>query len=472
VRSLTLALLVLLANPVRAQLTAPELSEARTALIAYDLRGSTTAVLADLTRFLDVAEDGDRREARYLRAVAATDLLILASSQIVERVRGEVAEALGVAPAELDEFLLGELRAVDLGAYRSQVAECRWALGLLRGGDAAELRAGEGLRRDILYVHRMVDALGLPDTIERLAAYGEDPCARPGPCVLSGFAEDARRAVDALLEAEAALVRLEGIQEAGEPLTASMATLVATDVAVLRTTTLHPAPSLPERVHGVGVRGDPARPELLFIVEPDRVLYGFATAIRVSGGAVHLVSPGSPALPRTAEIPWVDDRRTVVVPHEELTEQAQALLVSHSLDRVGVAVSGDVDAFRMSRVLASLSAAGITSPDLIARGLRGEARRVRVEVSLEDEFARSPLHLFIRMGGYTLWSGGRGESIPRIRDPRGRLRFDLSTLEERAALAPETRGQLRYMTSVDWQTVLDAAFHLPEEAWPLTVFLH
>jgi hypothetical protein len=80
--------------------------------------------------------------------------------------------------------------------------------------------------------------------------------------------------------------------------------------------------------------------------------------------------------------------------------------------------------------------------------------------------------VYVRQGGYSLRREGRLIDLPRVREDEG-LRFDLAGLEERAAAGRAQTAALRYMSSVEWRHVLDAAFHLrPDPDSELRLQLH
>ncbi len=458
------------APPARADLTAQELTRARQQLQAYDVHGGTVAVLSDLSRFIEGAEGADLREARFLRAAAATDLVLLSMGGTTPTLRAEVASALGVSEPELVPWLQQELQRVSFGVYQPVAEESRWALDVIESGevDPHVLHDGHGERRDMLYVHAVVDALGREGDIERLAEFGADPCAEAdatsgAPCDLSMFAPSGRRAVDALREASRALTRLERIAASGEPLMGSLAGIVAADGAILRTTEIHPTPAFAEglAIRGVGSRGVAAHPELLVVVEPGRVRYAYVPAARVVGERVVVTTAGEPTLPRWASFDVRDDHRAAVVPYEDVTAHFAALQRQRPHGTVGVASSGEVTGIEMSRILVSLERAGLPTPTLVARGLEGEARELHIRLVGEDEGA--PASVYIRLGGYSIHLGTHLIDMPRVRDGDG-LHFDLAGLARRTAAGAAEPAALRYMSSVAWADVVDAAFHLRPDA--------
>lgn len=446
-----------------ADLTADELREARRQLHEYDLHGGTARVLERLTRFIVDAEGADLREARFLRAAVATDLLILGMSGTAPEQRGHVARAVGVAEPELAQWLDTELERVSFGAYQSVAEESRWALRVVQSGeiDPRTLHDGQGERRDMLYVNAVVDALGREDDISRLAQFGDDPCADPSaPCELSMFAPQGRRAADALREAANALDRLEQLAHADEPLMASMAAIVAADGVVLRTAQIFPIPRFDSglAVHGVGSRGEPAHPELLVIVEPTLVRYAYVPSVRVMGRDVRVVSERSPALPSWASFSVHDDHRSAVIPYSDVEAHFRAMQEREPHGTVGVACTEGVTGLQMSRMLVSLEAAGVPTPLLISRGLENEARGVHVRIVGEEDFG-APTTLYVRLGGYSLRRNGHLIDVPRVRAEDG-LEFDLARLATVSEAGAAQPASLRYMSSIEWPHVVDAAFHM------------
>ncbi|MGE0785769.1 MAG: hypothetical protein AB7S26_08775 [Sandaracinaceae bacterium] len=464
---LFLAALVVGGSSARADLeVADELRAARHRLTRYDLAGGTAEVLADLTRFIEHADGADLREARFLRAAVATDLLLLSLGEAGDPVRADVARALGAPEAQMFGLLDRELERVSFGVYAEVAEESRWVLRTIQSGvvDPDELRTGRGERRDMLFVHAVVDAIGAEDDISRLAAYGTDSCGTSlDDCPIPMFAASGRRAVDALREANDALTRLERIAAVGEPLVQSMAAIVAADGAVLRTCEIHPTPRFDSRyaVHGVGTRGTASHPELLVVVEPTAIHYSYVPGVRVGQTGIELSLARTPALPSWASVPLRDDHRTAVVPYEDLEARFRTLQEASPHGTVGLAARADVSAFTMSRVFASLEHAGMPTPELVSRGLEDEARAVQVRVVDEDD-VHAPTALYVRLGGFSVRvPSGRIVELPRLRGEDG-LRFDLRGLETLVADADaaERPASLRYMSSVEWGTVVDAAFHM------------
>lgn len=450
-----------------ADLTADELRAARRQLHEYDLHGGTARVLARLTRFIGQAEGANLREARFLRAAVATDLVILGMSGSAPQVRGDIAQAVGVSESELMAWLDGELERVSFGVYQPVAEESRWALRVIEDGDIDPhvLHDGEGERRDMLYVNAVVDALGRDDDIARLAEFGEDPCADAAvPCGFSMFAPQGRRAADALREAANALARLERLAQTNEPLVASMAGLVAADGVVLRTAEIFPIPAFDSGlgVHGVGARGEPAHPELLVILEPGVVRYAYVPAVRVMGRDVRVVAGRSPALPSWASFQIQPDNRTAVIPWDDVTTHFRAMQERESHGTVGLAITAGVTGLSMSRMLVSMQSAGLPTPLLISRGLEDEARAVHIRVIGEEDF-RAPTTLYVRLGGYSLRRNGHLMDVPRVRAEDG-LQFDLARLAQVSEEGAEQPASLRYMSSIEWPHVLDAAFHMRPRA--------
>lgn len=453
---------------------ATELARIRRELVTYEPDGGTLRALRDLNGIVARTLRGPtQREARYLRAVAATDLLLIARSRRDDGATRAVAAALGLAPDALVGALDRELADLEVGAFAEAARECRWSLAVLarRSADARTLREGHGARRDVLFVSAVVDALGRDDEIARLARLGAEPCGAE-PCALAAFTAEGRRAASALREASLALARLERVAEGGDPFAASLAGVVAVDGAVLHTAELSLTPALPG---WLGARaaggGEPSRAALILVVRGDAIDYAYVPAARLRGGEVELVSPGEPALPSFASLPLADDGRAALAPLEALIAPLAALREPLGAEaRVGIAAEDGVQAWTMSRVIVTMVRAGYAAPDLLARAGSGEARSLPVDLVMGQE-AEADLAVFVRLGGYTLRDGHGARDIPRVRDASG-LRFDVDALARSARPRRGARASLRYMGGVSWGAVLDAAFRLRAAPAPLGLVLY
>jgi len=441
----------------------------------YDVGGGTQDLLRRLTDVIARSEGADSREARFLRAVAASDMVLISHGQGRSRLRADVAGALGVEADRLVPFLQQELASLDMGVYADVAGDCAWALEAVerRLDDPRFLHDGSGERRDVLYVNAVVDALGQPDETAQLSALGETVCAEgEADCAASAFSESGQRAIGALREANAALSRLERISETGEPLLASLAALVAVDGAVLRSSAIRPTPSVPLEmgVHGVGSRGTEASSDVVFVVDASGIRYSHVPTVRIARGEVVLEATASPALPAWGSIPFRDDGRAAVMPYDALIAPLEAVSREVPGARVGLAASSGVPSIQISRVLLSMVRAGMSGPALLGRGQSGELRSLPVELRMGDDQSQ-PVELFVRMGGYTLERRGRSLDIPRVRDEAG-LHFDVAALERAARDHGDSPAALRYMGVVEWGVVLDAAFHLRSEPGDLHLVLY
>jgi hypothetical protein len=453
--------------------TSPDLLAARRELASYDLHGGTLEVIRSLGEAMRTHEGANQREARFLRAVATTDLLLVARGHHEPERFAEIAAAFGVEESALYAELDRELARLEMVVYAEVARDCRWALRVIRSEHVAPevLRDGEGERRDVLYVNAVVDALGEPDEIERLARLGTDPCGGYPNCPLAAFADEGRRAANALREANTALTRLETIADAGEPLTRALAAVVAADGALLRTTQITPTPRLPDDVAiaMIGEHGSPAQLDAIVVVTPSAIRIGYVPTVRVQGDSFVVTSQHEPALPQFEDVRYSDDGRAAIAPFDSLAPRFAAL---HERGvRVGLAASGEVPALTVTRMLITMMRANMSVPELVGRGAHGEVRTVPVANLVMGEEVTPPLALFVRMGGYTLNRGQSSIDIPRVRGANG-LRFDVASLEQRARAAGRVPASLRYMSAVDWGTVVDAAFHLRSEPGPLSLVLY
>ncbi|MFK7987464.1 MAG: hypothetical protein AB8I08_15690 [Sandaracinaceae bacterium] len=475
-RSLVPLLLLAFVGDAHADPPRPAIREARHALHSYaDVEG-TLRVISDLTAMLPDLYGDESREAHFLRAVAATDMLMFAADHHRDDLGGRIADALGVPPGEMMDHLDLELARLNVGPFAEGANESRWVLGVLGHGDFSpgQLRTASGERRDVLFIQAVVTASGEPDSVARLAALGDDPCRSEegtfdDDCTVAGFVEEGRRAAGALLEAHRALARLDVLSHE-EPLAAALAPLITVDGLVLQDATIRPPARLPESlgVRGVGTRGAQATVDVIVHVRHEAIGISRIPHIGVHQGELRLVETGGASLPAFDRVAFSRDGRAGVTPYHELVEPLRQLA---STGQVGLTAEDEVAALTVTRVLISMARAGIESPLLLGRGLQDELRSLPVSLLMGEE-SQAPASLWVREGGFTVHRRGSAlETIPRVRRDNA-LHFDFATLADRAAPSARLPASMRYMSDVPWGTVIEAAFHFRPEPRPLALELY
>jgi hypothetical protein len=442
------------------------LQGARSALARYGLdpKGTTTLsvirALSQLCKEPKLSPD-EQREARFLRAAAATDLLILSRVRDERALQPELETALGLPAGSAYDHFDAELAATDHAGYRELALQLRDALGLARGAGQPSLgrfRGHAGSQRDLLFVDALARAATLPgNTLAVLASYGEDPCAGDAACKppYAAFDSAGRMAVAALAEAGRAMNRLHAAANAGDPLARTAAIELAVLDSALPAIELRPAPRTQAGPNLLEASGAPLAeaPVLLLEIGEQSVRYGFVPSVHLApDNTIALVALGEPALPATAELPVRAPAQPFVLPLPELIAFLQQRFAElPQLDLAMVAAPG-VSAHRFGSALLSLKRTGHDRVTVIGRNARGEAmaQAVRLSQQIEaDAEQASELALRVRLGGYSLRSGKDAAilDIPRVRAADG-FHFDAVALGAQLAGLRVSSSQVSFMSDV------------------------
>ncbi|MEM9073367.1 MAG: hypothetical protein AAGE52_32985 [Myxococcota bacterium] len=400
--SLALAcLLLVIASPSSAQLEHPAVRDARMRLVPY---GPTTLdALADLGRVIEEGRRYDQMDARYLRAVAATDLLVLgrmgtgASS-------ADLAAALGVGRDELLTFLRSELQELAVGPYEAESVDALHAVELLQGEAPAWTEAST--RRAVLGVLSQV--AGSEFSVSDLAGFGEDPCARNAACgePWSYFDEAGRRAIDALQHATGTLRSLAARAEAGlDPLAIALAERIPALEERLATIELRPAPNWQRALRTptvVSGSGDPCAADVVVLhVDPHKLRLVPRPRVRLENGEPVLVAP-----PQEHPLPL--ERRAFITPMSTVTEWLTEL--GHA--SIALSVDPETPSLTLWQVIASVEAARTRLDQIAVVDDEGRLRTRRVRV--EDEAPAGEAQVYVRLGGYSVRThAGRSVVLPR-----------------------------------------------------------
>ncbi|MFW6066709.1 MAG: hypothetical protein ACOC97_00105 [Myxococcota bacterium] len=474
--SLVGAALVSLATvPAVADMGHPAVHRARQALSRYDIEGDgSTQVIASLGRAIaEMEQPPDRREARFLRAMAAADLVLIAHATGRGSLTARVAEAFGVGEDELTARVASELGKLSVGVYAAAADDAAGALRAMKAlgaGEEVDWTRRSGPRSDLLYVAAVRRALedDAEDGTPELATLAADPCAEDGEdgCSdpLRRFAGADRRAIAAVVRARQARARLGEAARAGDPFPRALEARLAQDERALGEAVLTPAPPLPDDLGLTGAPQDAATPavDLVLVVREGEVHYGWTPRVRVAeDGEVQVGAAGRPILPETAKLPIPRDFRPAVTAIDALTPKLQQL-VEDGRPRLGLGAPPDLPAHVACRVLHSAEDAGLVPVVLLGRATDGTARGVPVQVRdvRKGPEGKPAVRVFVRLGGYTVRTSAGKRDVPRVRDESGSLRFDLQGLDEAAGSRPPPTASLDFMAVAAMGPVLQAAYRV------------
>jgi len=437
--------LSLSAGTVLADTEHPTIASARQSLATYDLDGETTTdVLVDLGNIDRTAYLNELQLARFVRAVAATDLLVLSRLKSRPAVHGRVARAYGVPARAIVRHVEEELDAVGERFAPELSRDARAAIARLRG---IRGRRAEGPRSDAFFVREALTAASSPDPIAGLGALSERELALP-------FDRSGRRAAATVVDALAAIERIRTEARNGDPFAAELVSTLDEQRERLRALELSPMPVVDESLGLVRARGGQSvRPDLLVSVQSSEIRYAFVPRLSFASGDAALVSEHEPALPAVGRVElgqlpaWPRAIETLVAALEPAID-ADTL--------IAVGGAPDAEAHLLTRAWQSVARAGGSPQWLVAAGPNGELVGVRAQASRE---AQGSTEIFVRLGGHSISRrGARSLSLPRQRTDAG-WRFDWEGL----AQTVEGPAALRYMGVVSLQTVMTTALTVGDE---------
>lgn len=429
----------------QAQLEHPEVRRARERLVPY---GPTTLdAIAELGRIIDAAARRiDRVDARYLRAVAATDLLLLHHLGEGGATPDQVAGALGVAPEAVTTYLHEELTDVAAGPYFAESMDALRAIEVIEGGRPSAWD-GQSSRRDVLQVLELFRRAEGP--IAELAALGHDPCGR-GRCERpwSYFDEEGRRAVDALTRAHRMLHRLQTRVRAGDdPLAAAIGERL--DGLRDRLANLELAPTanwgylLQTPTVVLEARGETTTPAAVLHVDTDRLRLVPTPRVRLVDGEPVLVG-------EVRAMPMPTNRRAFITALDEVVAWLAEIDVEGP---VALSVHPDVEALTMWQVIASADEANTDLTRLAV--VDGHGRLHTRPFRVADTAPSTGAQVFVRLGGYSVRTGAESLRLPRMRTDSGWV-HDRQGL--RQAVGRQERISFRTMDVAPVALLFDAVF--------------
>ncbi len=454
----------------------------RTSGDARDVSGMVRELtsMTDIVRRAVDRRSDEVRKVEIARWLTAADLLILSGYRRDPHLRMRLAEALVEPEPILEQVVLDGLTIVPVTTEEDPAEDLERAIRLLqeerRHHEPVDWSSHVGLRRDLVFARRVRDALGAQDSAARLATLANDPCER-GRCqgIYRSFGEVDRRSIAAVVEARAAIRRIDQAELAG-PFWDFVGEELTQDRTALDDVILRPHARLDDLpLVSIDASGPETRPSLILIVTPEGFRYSWVPlGVRITDAGPRAVVYGEPVLPETREVRFPSELNPV----PRAIESAAPILAelsAHLPEGAVVALGSqpDVSAHVLSRMFLSLRRAGMSSPALLARGPNGVPRTVPLElVRSRDELPSDALWVHVRLGGYTIRRRGAGRTdIPRVRDARSdEWRFDIAGLRG-ATEDGSRRKALSSMANVRTGELVNAAFTLSSGASPLTLAL-
>jgi hypothetical protein len=243
----------------------------------------------------------------------------------------------------------------------------------------------------------------------------------------------------------------------GDPLADALAKLANEHAAALNGVTVCALPGLEDKPSAASTT--------VTLPASLRTTEGASTlALRISSTEVRsLVAPclglrtGAVDKPEQLELAWSKfalpaTYRPFITPIGGLGEAITAQTHDAALSRVVVLAEADVQAHVLARALVSLPAGtNGARVSLLTRTPGGELHANPIEIARTEENA--PVHIRIRLGGYSLYVGDHFEDIPRVKTAAG-FSFDRATLEQRLASQAPSAIQVSFMPEVTSDEIL------------------
>ncbi|MCC6874112.1 MAG: hypothetical protein IT378_07365 [Sandaracinaceae bacterium] len=459
-RNALAAVLVLAVLPPNAgaQSFARELARARMSLGAYDTRSdATTGSIAELGELAMRARGRDATEARFLRAVASADMLLIAERRSDARLQERVARAFGCEPAQLRSTLQAELQALQVGPFRDTAHDALTALDPERSTTAPTSGAVRTRQQAVYFTRVFERLLRADDPAAVLADLEFDPCRDGGECAepYRHFGPRGRRAVAAMGALNRLLRELEQTAQLGDPFSAALAREVLVDALLLRELRLSPRDwavgVVPIVSGGIAPAVDA---DAAIVLAADHLRIGWVPRVGFDGAAPRIEAGGEPLLADAMQSRF--PIRVEVEPFLRPLEGLPAHLASRlaGAERIAIVLEPGVSAHVLSRVIASLEAAQLTPAVLAGAGADGGVSGVRF-TTLHGE-AETPVGVFVRLGGFSTWQPEGRESLPRLRAGEA-WQFDMAGLDRATAQRAAHPVSIRYMGTAPADLVLRVA---------------
>lgn len=439
------------------------LQEARKGLEHYDLDGNATFALLQMLGQIAATDPEPARqlEARYLRAGAAADLIVISAKLDRPELQSALATALGCEPSQLATKVREELKAAALGPYE---ASARLGLQMIDLVVSQKpFVSTQSVLRDFSWVESTAKAAKAADPNAALAALADDPCGKrdgskvTAHCTLASFDSSSRRSLAALTNAAGANASLQKAAREGDPLAAALCELAAQYASALTAVSVCALPEL-----SAEAKAPVALPASLRRTEGSGTL-----TVRITPTEVRsLLTPclglrgDSAGKPDEVVMTWSTlilptTYRPYVAPITGLGEMLAAQSDGSAFTRLVVMADDSVQAHVLARALVSLPERSASADvSLLTRNAKGELQARPIEIARSD--ASSPnLRVRVRLGGYSLYVGSQFEDIPRVKTENG-FSFDRAALAQRLAAQPGSPVQISFMPEVTSQEVLAA----------------
>ena len=402
-RTLILFLALTQAPLAAAQLELAGVRRARQQITPY--RAATVDVIADLTTQLPAAtRRGDMLDIRYLRAVAAADLVLLDYLGHGPVEREAIAEAMGEHPEDLLEIVHQELADVAAGPYLAECTDAMRAIETIEGGDPAWPATSP--RRDIFQILEWSERARAADPVSALSRVGEDPCAR-GTCrePYRAFDEPGRRAIQAVQQAVQTLEQIRARAENDQnPLAHALGDVVDGIRDRFASIVLRPRPAWNDVIGSPTVvanaRGTASVQHILH-VDPDAVHWIEAPYVQFEDGQPSIVGGRE-------QVAMPSDRRAFITAIPEIVEFMREREVSGT---IALSANPRIEALVLWQVLASAERAEMALDTLAVVDEDGalHTRRFRTQ----ESFDHRNTEVFVRLGGYSVRMGARRVTVPR-----------------------------------------------------------
>ncbi|MBN1652442.1 MAG: hypothetical protein JXA30_01565 [Deltaproteobacteria bacterium] len=473
-------------STVRAQAGGFALQRIKRSLSHYDLQnGTTTNALRELNEFVNVVTvEHEIRQARFMRAIALSDLVVIATITEREELIEKLAEVMNIDRIILLAFIEQELEDYGRGANRLAGQQAAAAIQIAeRGFDprANETKRASVLLRDLFGLDAIYKSIkrgkGLAEALE---AYTTDPCALPKTNCLypfSSFDAEGRKAAFALQQLGHALKRLQLAVKKGVPIARYFESYLKEISRALSDAELTPSPQIYQKLVAISkaARTSKTMPDAVIAVTESELRFGFVPKIKLTTeGSIRVITAGKPVLPEMSKVKLPTSYLPYIRQIDEVTRILKATLRHDTPVSVALGPGRDVPAHIIGRVLLSLRPLSVKEISMLGLGEDGSPHTVPMQVVSTreiDEMNPAQVNLRIRLGGYTLKLGlGSKQDIPRIKGETG-FQFDLDTLAAKVGERGHRSAEVSFMGDVRSESLVAAMFRVAPDNDPVRLVI-
>ena len=429
-------------------------------------------VVSDLTAMLEPgASMAVRDEARWLRAAAAVDAIIVGAGNGDDDYQGSLARAYQVDNAQLRSAIRVDLEYLSRGVFEGPAQAA--LMSLEATGPSAQ--AGAGLGADALWLQELSADLQRDEPAQSVLRRHFDRVSTPpsleGLAYASVLPPSAQAAVRTLMGAAEAYQRFELALVEGAPVTRHLEAPVAAAWDVIRNVEIRPAYSLSSthrvtRVNQTNVSAL-SRPEILVYLRQDAISYAIAPVIGVNAdGAVALRETSHPTYPTMQDL---------ALPRSIARAAVPLAAVANLLQRSGLP-SGDwalaVEPSVNSLLLAQTLIAAKATPDrevrLLGRSPSGATLSVPIGLlpAATEGLPRSQVRITVARRGYHVHSIWGSAQLPTVLR-NGRMSHDRDRLDRTLEPFAIRSAMLRFQDNVRAEAVTDAIWSIAPEDGPV-----